>query len=303
MLYRLRRDIKAFNFNRRIRRITKTRPIRIVDGPLTICSMVGNDHVLMYILGMKSFYSRLKRGKLKAIFAHTMPPALRDLLREHFDGIELVPLESLPTGACQRGGTWERLVHLLDISRDEFAIQVDADILACGTDISEVAACVEENRSFTYSDLWPFPRITTLRRIAEEGRKMDTGHITIAAETFFDRLPDCDTVKYIRGSSGFAGFAKGGFERSRLEEFHTRMDEMMGARWREWGSEQVGSNYAVANSPNPVVLPHPQYRTFSPDDSPEWQHKAKFLHFIGTTRFANGYFASKGIELMRDFAA
>jgi hypothetical protein len=301
MLYRFRRDINAYNFNRRIRDVASTRPVRLVDAPWIICSMVGNRDVPMYIVSMKSFYHRIKKGKLKAIVDRDMPGHSRDMIRHHFVGVELVDLEDLDPGSCQRGGTWERIVHMVDLSRDQYAIQVDADTLTCGADIDEIIACVEGNRSFCYQDKWPFPPIVTLREIAAEARKLDTDHITIASERYFDQLPDCDQGKYIRGSSGLAGFAKGGFDRARLEEFHGRMEAKLGQRWREWGTEQVGSNYCVANSPGAVVLPHPQYRTFSPTDSPQWLRTAKFLHFIGSTRFSKGYFASRAIELMSEF--
>jgi hypothetical protein len=301
MFYKIRRDLNVYNHNRRIRKVMETRPIRIVDAPWTICSMVGNGDVLMYIVGMKSFYRRLKKGKLKVIVARTMARSMRDLLRYHFTGVEVAELDELDTGTCQRGGTWERIVHLIDLSRDQYAIQVDADTLSCGGNLDEILACIEQNRAFVYRDAWPFPPILTLRETAAEARKLGSNHVAIAAERQFVQLPDCDRLKYIRGSSGFAGFAKGGFDRARLEEFHGRMEKLLGDRWREWGSEQVASNYCVSNSPGVVVLPHPQYRTFSPTDSPEWLSKAKFLHFIGSTRYEKGYFVARSVEMIREF--
>jgi hypothetical protein len=299
MLYRFRRDIKHMNFNRRIRDVAETRPIRLVDAPWTIFSMVSNQDVLMYLLSMKSFYARIKRGKLTAIVDRDMPDRLREQIRHHLVGVRLVDLESLDTGKCQRGGTWERLVCLVDHSRDEYAVQVDADTLACGGDLTEVVTCIEENRAFCYRDWWPFPPVTTLRQSAGEARKTPSDHICIATERHFDELPDCDNLKYIRGSSGLAGFAKGAFDRARLEEFHGQMEKILGERWREWGTEQCGSNYSVANSPGCVVLPHPEYRTYSPTDTSELLDRAKFLHFIGTTRFEKGHFATKGLEIMQ----
>ena len=44
--------------------------------------------------------------------------------------------------------------------------------------------------------------------------------------------------------------------------FHQVMEGWSAKRWREWGSEQCGSNFAIANSPDPVVLPYPEYASF-----------------------------------------
>ncbi len=111
MLYRFQRLIKRMGFNHQIRDIVKTDPIRIVNAPWMIFSMVGNRDVPMFLLSMKSFYARLQKGKLTVIVDHDMPEPLRDVIRHHFIGVEFVELETLDPGRCQRGGTWERLVH------------------------------------------------------------------------------------------------------------------------------------------------------------------------------------------------
>ena len=44
------------------------------------------------------------------------------------------------------------------------------------------------------------------------------------------------------------------------------MEAILGTSWFEWGSEQVASNFVVANSPNPIVLPLPTYSCFGPSE-------------------------------------
>ena len=58
----------------------------------------------------------------------------------------------------------------------------------------------------------------------------------------------------------------------------------------EWGSEQVASNFVVANSPSASVLPYPRYACFDPDLASPSQ--VAFLHFVGTWRFHGGIFAA-----------
>ena len=63
----------------------------------------------------------------------------------------------------------------------------------------------------------------------------------------------------------------------------------MGARrWAEWGSEQVTSNFVIANEPNPLLLPYDRYLNFWNADLPG---DARFAHFIGTYRFHRGAYA------------
>src|SRR5580698_3654890 len=127
MLYRLRTRLKTRRFEWATRGIHATPPLRVSAAPWTIVSMVGNDDVHLYLLAIKAFYRRLGRGKITAIVASTMPQASRDLIAEHVQGIRFETLEQLDTGRCQRGGTWERLVYILDRTSDEYTLQMDCD--------------------------------------------------------------------------------------------------------------------------------------------------------------------------------
>src|SRR5665213_2241682 len=262
MLYRLRKHLKTRRFESITRGIRATRPLRVIDAPWTIVSMVSNDDAHLYLVAMKSFYRLIKRGKLVAIIDRDMPEASRDLLAEHFEGIRFETLEDIDTGVCQRGGTWERLVYLVDRARDEYAIQVDCDTLTMGPDLKEVAYCVENNLPFTLADGWP---LVTMSEAAREAREIAGDQPGIVAERSFDRYPNCERLLYVRGSSGFTGFAKGGFSRARLAEFHEGMAAIVGRdAWRGWATEQCASNFVTANSPSPVILPFPNYSCFFP---------------------------------------
>jgi hypothetical protein len=121
-------------------------------------------------------------------------------------------------------------------------------------------------------------------------------HIQVVAEQSFSRLHDYQSLKYVRGCAGFAGFAMGSFSRERVEAFSQEMSGILGAKWREWGSEQVTSNVFVSNSPKSGVLPQPKYANFSPD-VPYGQ--SAFLHFIGTHRFKRNVYVRTAADLVR----
>jgi hypothetical protein len=294
MFYKWRRRLRTSNFNRRIAAVMDTPPLRLTAADWSVVSMIKNRDVPMYVLCIKAFYAHLGAGHVIGIIDRSMPQNLRDTLRRHVDGIELVTLEDLDTGTCQRGGTWERLVFLLDRAERHYMIQMDSDILAVGPDLAEVRDCIARNVAFTIADGDQF---RSLREAAAQAQaEPDSRYVGIAIERLFDQYPDCDRLRYIRGSSGLAGFARGGFDRAGIETFHAAMQALLPTRWHEWGSEQCGSNFAVANSPGAVALPYPAYGSFSASIPRE---RCKCFHFIGAYRFDDGYFARRAREVIR----
>ncbi len=252
--------------------------------------MVSNREIPMYLLAMKSFYTRLGGGKIVAIIDRDMPQASRAILSNHLRGIQFLVLEDIEVGQIQRGGTWERLLTLVRQSEKEYVIQIDADILTVGN-IDEIIDCVKQNRSFTMNGQTGFP-IWSVEQTVVEGNKSVHDHCSIAFERALAHYPEKAGQSYVRGSSGLVGLAKGCFAPAALEQFHVTMAGIMGPRWLEWGTEQVGSNWVVANSPNnPLVLPYPKYANFIPALP---RHKSTALHFIGTYRYDEGHFAKLG---------
>jgi hypothetical protein len=115
------------------------------------------------------------------------------------------------------------------------------------------------------------------------------------------KLNNATTSKYVRGCGGFAGFAMGDNFRSRIQEFSTSMGAMLGeAKWREWGSQQVASNYIIANRPGSLVLPFPKYASFAPELD---VHESSFIHFIGSHRFEGNVYVRVGKEVIKQLNA
>jgi hypothetical protein len=118
-------------------------------------------------------------------------------------------------------------------------------------------------------------------------------HVQADAETAMAMLPNADSVRYIRGCAGFAGFAKSDAGRALVSDFSIAMDDRLGDKWRRWGSEQVASNFVIANDPDPVQLPYDRYVNHWAEPLPS---DPAFVHFIGTYRFRRGNYTrcSKG---------
>ncbi len=292
MFYRLRKSRQTRKLNRAISGILDTPPIHVKDAPWGIVSMVADSDVTMYLLSLKSFYPLLGGGQVTAIVRRSTPQQLRDVLTRHVIGLEIIDREDISTGACQRGGTWERLLYILDRSEQNYTIQLDCDTLVVGHDIDEVVRCVKTNTPFTISNGFD---LMSLPEVAEEAEATPSNYIGIVTERMFARYPDAG-LRYVRGSSGFAGFSRGGFSRAAITRFHQEMEKLVGAnQWRKWGTEQCGSNFAIANSLGAVVLPYPEYASFTPHAA---RREAKFFHFIGAHRFLADYYAACGQDLI-----
>ena len=295
MYYNSKKKIARQVFEWQIKGITNTPPMPVVDAPWSIVSMVAKPDILMYLLSMKSFYRKLGRGKLIAIIDRDTPESGRVTLERHFPGIRLIYLEDIDPSPCQRGGTWERLFYLVRHSQDEYIMQVDCDTLVLGDDINEIVHCAENNIPFAYADNnWA---IKSLRDIAKDANEVDWDYVGIVLERCFADWPDANTMRYVRASSGLAGFSKGGFTLPQLEYFHEHMKQSLGPRWKDWGTEQSGSNFAIANSPNAITLPFPEYRT---GPEPNDDKRTKFFHFIGSNRFRDHQFANEGKRIVHE---
>jgi hypothetical protein len=287
MLFRFRKKLATQRFDKEIAAIQSTPPLVLRDGPLTFVSMVSKYDFFPYLLAIKSLYTRIGYGRIVAIIDRDTPQMFIDAVTSHIPGVEFKILEDIHPGTCQRGGTWERIYHVLDLSEQGYVIQADADTLTCG-DLPEVLACIEANRSFTLNGAGN--KRTTMAEAAREAQGMQTDYMGIISERAFAKYPDADSLYYIRGSSGFCGYAKGAFAKERIEQFHTIMMGLVPDVWRKWGSEQCASNFAVANSPDPVILPFPDYSNFYPGSPRE----SRVYHFIGSYRYDDGHYAKCG---------
>ena len=169
-----------------------------------------------------------------------------------------------------------------------YVIQLDSDIVVTGP-VPEIADAIAANRSFTLggdaeaveNGFMTAAQFVQLKY--PDGSPTD--HVQHRAESNFAHLPDAQNQMYIRGCAGFAGFSRGQSGRSMLEAFSQKIEGLIGAKWHEWGSEQIASNFVIANDTAPLVLPYDRYVNHW--DTPLLP-TARLIHFIGTHRYDHG---------------
>ena len=293
--------VKQRLHRRLARRVLQTPPIPRSDDGVILFSMIGTSVLLPYLVSVKSLRQQLGRGHAVILDDGTLTAADRAVLAHHLNDPRIIAIGDVDTGPCPRGGTWERLLTLLDLRADSYVIQADSDTVTLG-DLAEVRAAIDGGRDFTLrgeagaeiragSDL--------ARDAAGVDPRCEALHVQDAAEAAIGSvtIPGYDSFRDVRGCAGFAGFAPGGPGRALAESLSLAMDAAIGrAKWSQWGSEQVTSNFVVANGRAPMLLPYDRYWNFwnaALFGRARLASDAAFVHFIGTYRFhSDAYLAA-----------
>ncbi len=284
----LARKAGSWSHERAAQGILDTAPIVGADDKVILFSMIGTAVLIPYLVAVKSLHLHLRRGRIVLLNDGTLTAADRAVLVHHCDNPVILEKSDIDPTPCPRDNCWERLIAILDRRCDAYVIQLDSDTVTTGA-IPEVLAAIEANRSFTLAGglaeaQCGFRSVREIASIFHADGPM-TDHVQAYAETAMATLPNAGHVRYIRGCAGFAGFARSDAGRSLVSEFSIAMDECLGSAWRQWGSEQVASNFVIANDPDPLQLPYDRYVNHWDEPLPS---DPGFVHFIGTYRFRRG---------------
>lgn len=287
MFYKLKDCMRRNHFARQVQSLLNTPAIRLgeASAPIVLSQLQHKD-LLMYLAAIKSFARQLPPSAVHVVDDGSLTAQDYGLLGQHVPGIRFHALADCRVAGLPRGNTWERLIAIARLSRMHYVIQLDADTLTRGA-ITEVAQLAQTNCAFTMGT-WDGQKIESASERAAIARIHNPRgtHVQMQAEMHLDRLSGVPSLKYVRGCSGFAGFPAGSDQLQLIYHVSTKMQKLIGDKWLEWGSEQVMSNLIVANEPDAMVLPYPEYT-----DCEEMQPHSRFVHFIGTCRFQGGRYA------------
>lgn len=296
IVQRIKRDYFRGQHHKSIQQILHTRPLERGTLPFMLLSMVQTRDVLSYLVALKSFVHFLNPERIVVVCDPSITPQDQALLRRHVPHIELFAADEFTDPDIPRGGTWERLFAISGFVRDHYVVQLDADTVTLQP-IPEVLEAIRQQRGFVLGEM-PDTPIKPLPAVSDHARaRLSPGaHIQTIAEACMNELGLPDEARYVRGCSGFTGFPPTDQMRTRMLDFSRRMTARLGQDWTRWGTEQVTSNYLVANAHGTRALPFPKYGT--PDCADDG---SAFLHFIGSMRFINGHYAQasrQAIEML-----
>jgi hypothetical protein len=271
--------------NFRIAGIEHTPVLQAEATGLMYVSQVCHRDVRSWLVAIKSVSAEMGAGEFTVLDDGSLTKNDHELLRQHVAGLRILPIAGVRREGCPAGGCWERLLTILDLTPTHYVVQVDADLVV-RLPLGETVAAAKANRGFILSGEQG-AAIVTARRAAEDARRATFDHVQYAAERLLDQLPGSEGLRYVRGCAGFAGFPHGG-NRAMAVAFSEFMRQHLGERWNVWGSEQVTSNFLIANSgPDPLVLPWVRFPAFG------WQRdvsQAALIHFVGTYRYEGGVY-------------
>ena len=258
-------------------------------------TQLQHKDVLMFLLAIKSFAREVELGRVFVLDDGSLLASDRRLLEAHLPGVSFLELSPYRSASCPAGGCWERLLAIASLVPEYYVIQLDSDTLTVGT-IAEVRDCVEHGTAFALGT-WDRQTVESMLERSATARSLQPGlhsHVQLVAEANFDALKDFRSLRYVRGCAGFGGFPRASFTRSFVEAISTEMRAAIGAKWAQWGSEQVMSNIVLANIPGSIVLPHPKYA----DCQKMRLGETAFIHFIGSCRFDDGTYARLGNQVI-----
>jgi hypothetical protein len=296
MFYQLKDRMRRAAFAAECSGVLRAPPVALDPASeMALLSQLQHKDVLLFLLAVKSFARQVKPRAVYVLDDGSLSASDRATLEAHIPGLTVLERAQFHSAACPHGGTWERLLAVSALVRDHYVIQLDSDTLTIGP-IEEVHSWIERRTAFALGT-WDRQKIETMRERCETARKLigeANGHVQVVAEGHFDRLSGFESLRYVRGCSGFAGFPRHSFERGFVETISSEMRRAIGDKWAEWGSEQVMSNVVIANIPNAAVLPHPKYA----DCHKMQSGVTEFIHFIGSCRFDGGRYGELGAQVI-----
>lgn len=280
---RLRTDYFRSRYKKAARRVLTTPAISRGNIPYILLSMVQHSDVLSYLIAVKSFSRFLNPERIVIICDPSITPEDRAVFLKHIPHAELKSAGEFTHSKVPRGGCWERLLAISELSPEMYVVQLDADTVT-SSDVPEVRSAVQGASGFVLGEA-NGQQLLSLREtsLIADTRLSPGAHIQTLSESTIAKIGLPENKLYVRGCAGFTGFPSDAEMRDTVIEFSARMYSTLGEQWWRWGTEQVTSNFAVANSRRTRILPFPKYCT--PDlSTPE----TVFRHFIGSMRFING---------------
>jgi len=293
---------KLFDYNSKF--ILDTKPIEYrYDKNVIVLSMVHHAALEMYLVAIKSFLYYFCKASVHVLDDGSLTEEDKSKINHHIPNVVITHINDVDTTGFPKGGCWERLLHICELTQDAYVIQLDSDTLTRAP-LFEVYDAIEHQRGFTITDFkWKKAvDVGYLANIVENwSKKWSRIHVQPQSEAIFEQLPFFEkNRKYIRGCSGFAGFPKNQISRDSLKAFSQQVSEAIGdQKWSEWGSEQVASNVMISQMQDALTLHWPLYINYSRSFDKFSKLNASFIHFIGSDRFYDRFYGKMTLDFIK----
>lgn len=285
--YRIHRFFKYF-FDISISRILKTKPLKYrQDNRVIILTMLGHDDIKMYLVAIKSFMSNFGYGTIEVINDGTLTESDKQILNAHIPNIRCFESKNVNTLKCPSYISWKRLLRIVELAKDHYVIQLDADTISLSP-LIDIHDKVSDNQGFLIgSNLWR--QGVDVNWLHDIISNWEYTHVQPSAELIFKDIDFFqDGTKYLKACAGFAGYPKNFSTSAEIEKLSLQIEAKLGKKWHEWGSEQTATLCLISKTNGSSVLPWPQYQNFMFPTTNESSDSASFVHFIGSNRYKKG---------------
>jgi len=282
---RFLQEINKIRFNYTAMGILNTPPIEYkYDNKVVIVSMVGHSTVNMYLIAIKSFILQFGYGSIEVINDGSLTKEDIDIVSYHVPDITFFDAVNVDTLTCPTYISWKRLLRIAELAKKSYVIQLDSDTVSSAP-LVDIHNKVQENNGFLIgSDRWAAGvDVDFLYNIV---RYWKNNHVQARAEEVFKDIEFfSDGTKYLRACAGFCGYPKNFASTSEIENLSSQIEEKIGKKWHEWGSEQTATMCLISKTPNASVLPWPKYQNYMEPLANDSISSASFVHFIGSNRY------------------
>ena len=208
IIHKLKKKRSATKFNKVLSDIVNTPSITSYDtAEVLIVSQINHVAVKMLLVALKTFVQKFGNCKIELINDGSLTEQDQRLLEEHIQHVEIIDINNINIFNCPKGGTWERLCHILTRTKDYYVIQLDSDTVTMGA-LPEIHQRVSENRGFTIGGPM-FPKPVSIDYMAALASGWKNDHVQAKAESNLTALKTLNIKHYLRGCSAFTGFPKG----------------------------------------------------------------------------------------------
>ena len=259
MFYGLKDRLNRFRFSEACKQIFMTAPVTAkTNEPVAVLTQLQHKDVILFLIAMKTFARQVPISKVIIINDGSLNSDDFNVLKRHIPIADFYDARQFAEPSCPTGGTWERLLAIANFNAQFYIIQLDSDTIALSA-LDEVQEHIKTNTGFVIGT-WDNQTIESMYMSSERVLKNEIptfdAHVQMLAEANFCKLEGSENLNYVRGCSGFSGFPKNAFNKQFIIDFSTKMENEIGSKWHEWGSEQVMSNVVLANVDKASVLPH-----------------------------------------------
>jgi hypothetical protein len=278
---RLRQDWHRWRFATAARGARSLPPLPRGHLPYVMLSMVQTRDVDAYLVAAQSFARQVPPERVVVVCDPSITDADRIVLRASIPHVELVRAEDFRHPELPVGGCWERLQAMTYYAQSAYVVQLDADTVSSGP-LPEVVEAIGSGSAFTLGEKPDQHRVSLAEASTNAAPwQRPNVHVQGLAEYMMAEARLSGSW-YVRGCAGFFGLPQSDSALDEALAYSREMRRLLGERWKEWGTEQVTSNFLAANCEKFAVLPWPKYATPG-RNAP----KPVFSHFIGTIRFTS----------------